>query len=244
MRQGRAQGRSGGGAHTGMRTSRRGAKSSAVRPKQTYTGRESFRCVFLRSAVWVIFRVRRAEDGRVAWHDVRHEGWPASARQWRGQVRKKRKKERAAPFGGPSDAAGRGRGDGAGRGRDVLGSDGSSGGLGPGRASFASFASFAGRVHVHSARRLTAARTGRAQRRDRSFRARRLIPLSPLGSIPGKAMRRPLPVAPPFVYNSKRHRSMGSHMDEPGTRARGNRRHVPRSRPCLRGTGLRICIER
>jgi hypothetical protein len=184
---------------------------------------------------------------RVAWHDVRHEGWPASARQWRGQVRKKRKKrkkERAAPFGGPSDAAGRGRGDGAGRGRDVLGSDGSSGGLGPGRASFASFASFAGRVHVHSARRLTAARTGRAQRRDRSFHARRLILLSPLGSIPGKAMRRPLPVAPPFVYNSERHRSMGSHMDEPGTRARGNRRHVPRSRPCLRGTGLRIRIER
>jgi hypothetical protein len=29
-------------------------------------------------------------------------------------------------------------------------------------------------------------------------------------------------------------------MDEPGTRARGNRRHVPRSRPCMRGTGLRI----
>ena len=28
---------------------------------------------------------------------------------------------------------------------------------------------------------------------------------------------------------------MGSHMDEPGTRARGNQRHVPRSRPRIRG---------
>ena len=33
-------------------------------------------------------------------------------------------------------------------------------------------------------------------------------------------------------------------MDEPGARARGNRRHVPRSRPCMRGTGLQTCIER
>ncbi len=34
------------------------------------------------------------------------------------------------------------------------------------------------------------------------------------------------------------------HTDEPGTRVRGNRRHLPWSRPCLRGIGLRICIER
>ncbi len=66
----------------------------------------------------------------------------------------------------------------------------------------ASFASFAARVHVHSARRSTAARTGRAQRRVRSFRARRLVLPPPLGSISGGAMRTPLSVAPPVVYIS------------------------------------------
>ncbi len=68
--------------------------------------------------------------------------------------------------------------------------------------SVASFASFAARVHVHSARRSTAARTGRAQRRVRSFRARRLVLPPPLGSISGGAMRTPLSVAPPVVYIS------------------------------------------
>ncbi len=51
------------------------------------------------------------------------------------------------------------------------------------RPRVASFASFAERVHVHSARRATAARTGRARRRVRSLRAKRLVPLSPSGAI-------------------------------------------------------------
>ncbi len=108
----------------------------------------------------------------------------------------------------------------------------------------ASFASFAARMHVHSARRSTAARTGRALRRVRSFRARRLVPLSPLGSMSGEAMPRPLSVAPLLVYNAKRHCSIGSHLNEPDTRARGNQRHVPWSRACMRGAGLQTCIER
>jgi hypothetical protein len=54
--------------------------TAGFRPKQTYAERVSFRCMFLQSGVWVIFRVRPAEEGRVARHDVRQEGWPASVR--------------------------------------------------------------------------------------------------------------------------------------------------------------------
>jgi hypothetical protein len=66
----------------------------------------------------------------VARHDVRHEGWPAQMRPWRGGRAKEAKEAKKAPRGVPH----------------------------PGAASFASFASFAGRVRSRPARGSAAAR--------------------------------------------------------------------------------------